>query len=465
MTDYSAATRGRTAAGLTPCRDIDQLRARLRGQVVLPTDAHYDAVRQLWNGMVDRRPAFILRCATTEDVAEAVTFARGTGLPVAVRGGGHSIAGNSSCDGGVMIDLSPMRTIRVDATTRTAVAGPGVLLSELDAATQAHGLAVPSGVVGHTGIAGLTLGGGIGRLARKHGLTCDNLLSAEVVLADGRVVRASAVERPDLFWGLRGGGGNLGIVTAFEYRLHPLGPTVLGGLLLHDFARARQALRFYRDFNRAAPDEVSADAVLLATPEGPMLGISCCYLGPVEEGERVLRPLREFGPPAQDLVGPVAYTALQTGLDDLFARGRRFYWKSHYLHGISDAAVEAMLARFAEVPGPPTLVVLQQVGGAISRVDPATTAYGNRDAAYDCVPIAIWDDPTEDERNIAWTRGFAEAVRPFATGGVYVNNLGEEGEERVRAAYGSNYVRLARLKAEYDPTNLFRLNQNVRPAA
>lgn len=466
-------TRGQAAArsggsdrqGQQP-EGLDGLQARLLGKVVRPGDATYDEVRRLWNGMVDRRPAAILRCTAARDVVEAVSFARDAGLPIAVRGGGHSIAGNSSCDGGIMIDLSPMRAIWVDPKARTAVAEPGVLLMELDAATQAHGLATPSGVVGHTGIAGLTLGGGIGRLARKHGLTCDNLLSAAVVLADGRVVRASATEHPDLFWGLRGGGGNLGIVTAFEYRLHPVGPIILGGLLLHPFGCAREALRFYRDFNRAAPDEVSADAVLMATPtEGLMLGIACSYLGPLDEGERVLRPLREFGPPAQDQVGPVAYTALQTSLDELFARGRRFYWKSHLLREISDRAIEALLEQSTRIPAAPTVIVLQHIGGAVSRIGVGETAYAHRNAAYDCIPIAIWDNPADDARNIAWGRGFFEALRPFATGGVYVNNLGEEGDERVRAAYGTNHARLAQVKARYDPSNLFRLNQNVWPAA
>jgi FAD/FMN-containing dehydrogenase len=278
------------------------------------------------------------------------------------------------------------------------------------------------------------------------------------------MVTASAAENPDLFWAIRGGGGNFGIVTAFTYRLHPLGPRILGGLVLHDFARAREVLRFYRDFSGAAPDEVSADAIFLTTPEGQRLvAISTCYVGPVDVGERALRPLREFGRPVQDLIAPVAYTALQASADPLFVRARRYYWKAQFLKQISDAAIDALTDGYACATSPMSLAVLQQVGGAIARVAGDATAYGNRDAAYDCFPAAIWENPAEDERHIAWARTFWEAMRPFATGGVYANNLGEEGEERVRAAYGANYPRLAALKAKYDPDNLFRLNQNIRP--
>jgi FAD/FMN-containing dehydrogenase len=445
---------------------LDRLRTRLRGEILQPGDPDYDTVRKLWNGMVEKRPAAIIRCAGSADVVAALEVARGSGLPLAVRGGGHSIGGNSSCDGGLMIDLSPMKAIQVDPERRTARAEAGVLLSELDAATQAHGLAASTGVVGHTGIAGLTLGGGIGRLMRKYGLTSDTLISAEVVLADGRVVTASEAEHPDLFWALRGGGGNFGIVTRFEYRVFPVGPTILGGLILHEFARAAEALRFYRDFCLAAPDEISVDAALMAMPEGGlMLGFAPCHIGPLEQAERELQPLRAFGPPAQDMVGPMPYVALQTGLDDLFARGRRFYWKSHFLREMSDAAIDTMVAGFAEVPGPPSLIVLQQAGGETARRGASDTAYGNRDANWNFIPCAISEDPAEDARNIAWVRGVFDAMRPFATGGVYVNDLGEEGEDRIRAAYGTNYDRLARVKAKYDPTNLFRLNQNIRPAA
>ena len=446
---------------------IGRLRAKLGGALLRPGDAAYDDARRLWNGMVDKRPAAIARCATAEDVREAVALASQAGLTVAVRGGGHSIAGASSCDGGLMIDLSPMKGIRVDPARRTAHAEPGVLLGEFDAATQAHGLATTMGVNSDTGIAGLTLGGGLGRLGRSVGLTCDNLLAAEVVLADGRLMRASETENPDLFWGLRGGGGNFGIVTAFEYRLHPLGPTVLGGMLLWDWSVARDALRHYAAFCAAAPDDVDALGVLFTAPDGaPMFAVSAFCAGSVERGEVALRPLREGGPhPAQDVVGPVAYTELQASADGLFPRGRRYYWKSHFLPGLGDAAIDTLLDLFGRAPSRMSVLGLQQAGGAVARVPATATAYANRDAAFDCIPIAIWEDAARDAANVAWSRAVWEAMRPFATGGVYVNNLGEEGEERIRAAYGPNYARLAALKAKYDPTNLFRLNQNIKPAA
>jgi FAD/FMN-containing dehydrogenase len=444
---------------------IQRLQSRLGGGALLAGTDGYEAARRVWNGLVDKRPAAILRCASASDVVEAVEVARASGLTIAVRGGGHSIAGASVCDGGLVIDLSGMKAIRVDPDRRIARAGPGLTLGEFDAATQAHGLATTMGVNSDTGIAGLTLGGGFGRLARKHGLACDNLLSAEIVLADGRVVSASAIENTDLFWAIRGGGGNFGIVTEFQYRLHPLGPRILGGLLLHDFAHAREVLRFYREFSADAPDEISADAVFLISPEGQrLLAISACYVGPIDEGERALRALRAFGSPVQDLIAPVAYTALQASADPLFARGRRYYWKAQFLKEISDTAIDALIDGYAGATSPLSLAVLQQVGGAIARADSDATAYGNRDAAYDCFPAAIWEEPMEDERHIAWARAFWEAMRPFATAGVYANNLGEEGEARVRAAYGANYARLAALKAKYDPDNLFRLNQNIRPA-
>jgi FAD/FMN-containing dehydrogenase len=462
-----SVTAARTGADIAPgIGDIERLRTRLRGEIVLPRDAGYDRLRRLWNGMVDKRPAAIIRCATAGDVVEAVNFARASGLLVAIRSGGHSIAGLSSCDGGLMIDLSAMKGIQVDPERRIARAEPGLYLGEFDMATQEFGLATTMGVNSDTGIAGLTLGGGLGRLARKHGLACDNLLAAELVLADGRLMTASETENPDLFWALRGGGGNFGVVTAFHYRLHLVGPAILGGLVLYEFRHARAALRHYHAFLSDAPDEVHADAVLLTSAEGaPMLGISCCYIGPVEEGERVLRPLRSFGQPTQDTVAPTTYAALQIGVDPLFPRGRRYYWKSHYLREIGDAAVDTLLEQFARVPSPMSLLVLQAVGGAAGRVGATETAYAHRDARYDCIPAAIWEDPAADEANIAWSRGVWEAMTPFATGGVYVNSLGDEGEERIRAAYGPNYARLVALKARYDPENLFRLNQNLRPAA
>jgi FAD/FMN-containing dehydrogenase len=436
----------------------------MRGSVVLPGDDAYDPARHIWNGMVDRRPAAILRCADTPDVVRALAFARATGLPIAIRAGGHSIAGKSICDGGIVIDLSPMSSVAVDPATRTVRCGAGALLRDMDAATQAHGLAVSSGIVGHTGVAGLTLGGGMGRMSRRHGLTCDNLLEAEVVLAGGEVVCASPAAHADLFWGLCGGGANLGIVTSFTFRAQPVGPTVFGGLVLHAMADAPAALRRYRDFCRTAPDGASVDAALLATPDGRFLATSACHIGTPEEGARDLAPLRA-GQPIQDMMAPLAYTALQTSMDELFAHGQRFYWKSCYMNALPDEAIEALVALFAEVPAPPSLIVLQQMGGAIARRPEAEAAFAGRGAQWNCIPIAIWTDPAEDDHQIAWARGVFEAMRPFASGGVYVNDLGDEGEERVRAAYGANFARLSALKAKYDPENVFRANQNVRPVA
>lgn len=443
---------------------MEALRDRLHGQLLLAGEGGYDEARKVWNGMVDKKPAIIARCAAAGDVVEAVRFARDHDIMLSVRGGGHNIAGHAVCQGGITIDLSPMKGVQVDPERRTARAGAGLRLGEFDAATQAFGLATTMGINSDTGLSGLTLGGGIGRLGRKYGLACDNLLAAEMVTADGRILRASGTENPELFWGLRGGGGNFGVVTAFEYQLHPVGPTILGGLLLYDFGRAKEVLRFYREFSSAAPDEVSADAVLLTAPDGQkMLAISACYVGPVADGERALKPLRAFGPPTADQIAPIAYTELQASADGLFVGGRRYYWKAQFLKRVEDATIDALVDGFAQVPSGMSLAVLQQVGGAIGRVPGDATAYGNRDAAYDCFPISIWQDPAEDERNIGWVRELWSAIRPFSTGGVYVNNLGDEGEDRVRAAYGGNYDRLVELKTRYDPMNLFRLNQNIEP--
>jgi FAD/FMN-containing dehydrogenase len=437
------------------------------GDLLHPGAAGYDAARKLWNGMIDRRPAAIARCTSAEDVRAAVLFGAETGIPLAIRSGGHSISGASSCDAGLVIDLSAMRRVAVDPEARIARADPGVLLGAFDLATQAHGLATTMGVNSDTGIAGLTLGGGLGRLGRSVGLTCDNLRAAEVVLADGRIVRASEEEHPDLFWALRGGGGNFGVVTSFVYRLHPLGPTVLGGMLLWDFDRARDAMRKYAEFCEAAPDDVDALGVLLTGPDGQKLfAVSCFCAGTVPRGEVALRTLREDAVrPAQDLVAPVAYCALQGSADGLFPRTRRYYWKSHFLPGLAGGAIETLLDRFAAVPSPMSVIGLQLAGGAIARVSGGATAYANRDALFDCIPISIWEDVTQDAANVAWSRSVWEAMRHFSTGGVYVNNLGDEGEERIRAAYGRNWERLAAVKATYDPGNLFRFNQNIRPAA
>ena len=450
-------------AGPPRAPDLARLRPAIRGELVLPDNAGYPQARKVWNGMVDKRPAAVIYCAGAGDVIAAVQFARSENLLVSVRAGGHNVAGSSVCDGGLVIDVSRMKHIEVDPARRIARAEAGLNLGEFDTATQAHGLATTMGVNADTGIAGLTLGGGFGKLGRKHGLTCDNLVAADIVTADGRLLRASATENADLFWGIRGGGGNFGIVTTFEYRLHPVGPLLLAGSVLYRYEHARAAMEFYAAFSSKAPDELSLDAALVTAPSGErFFNVSACYVGPIAEGERVIKPLREYGTPAEDRIAPIPYVQLQSAGDANFPRGRRYYWKAQFMREISDQAIDTLLAAYATAPSG-SLLVLQQVGGAIGRVPIAETPYANRDALYDCFPISIWDEPADDEIHIRWARDLWTAMRPFSTGGVYANNLGDEGTDRVQAAYGENYPRLAALKNKYDPTNFFRLNQNIRP--
>ena len=443
---------------------VAAFRRRLSGSLVLPGDDDYHSARRVWNGMIDKRPAIIAYCANPADVVESIAFARETGLPMAVRAGGHNIAGKSLCDDGLVLDLSRMRSVTVDPEARTARAEGGALLADLDVASQAHGLATTTGVNSDTGLVGLTLGGGIGRLGRKHGLSCDNIVSAEVVAADGQILTASESDNADLFWGLRGGGGNFGVVTEIVYRLHPLGPAVLAGSLIYRWRDARAALRLYAEFSVAAPDEISADAALVTLPGGDRaVSISAFYAGPLEEGERALQPLRSALTPLEDRIGAIPYVELQRAGDATFPHGDRFFWKAQFLRTIPDAAIDALMDIYPAAPSPRSLFVFQQVGGAIARMPAEQSAYANRDAAVDAFPVSIWTDPAQDEPNVAWASAAYEAMRPFGTSGVYVNNLGDEGEDRVRAAYGANYLRLAALKRKFDPTNLFRANQNVRP--
>ena len=461
MTTFAALRKNEVSASFA----IQRLRAGLNGSVVLPGDPSYDDDRKVWNGMVDKKPAVIIFCQTSSDVILAVEFAKSENAAVSVRAGGHNIAGCSVCDGGVVIDLSRMKRIDIDPERRIARVEAGLTLGEFDRATQEHGLATTMGVNSDTGIAGLTLGGGLGKLARKHGLTCDNLLAAEVVTADGRLRRASPDDDADLYWALRGGGGNFGVVTSFEYRLHPLGPRVLSGPLAYDFSEAREAMRFYAQFSRSAPDALSLDAGLATAPTGERsFRVSACYVGPLDAGEKVLEPLRRFGPPQTDEIAPVPYLQIQSGNDSTFPRGKRYYWKAQFLRELTDAAIDTLIAQYAEAPAS-SLLVLQHVGGAVARTPTSDTAYFNRDALYDCFPISIWDDAKDDGRHIAWARATWNAMARFSTGGVYVNNLGDEGEDRVRAAYGGNFARLLDLKTKYDPTNLFRANQNIGAAS
>ena len=444
---------------------LDGLAADLRGRLVRPVDPDYDTTRAVFNGMIDRRPLAVVVCAGPSDVARGIAFAREHDLVLSVRGGGHSVAGNAVCDGGIMLDLSGMKGIRVDPQNRTARAEPGVTLGELDHETQAWGLATPLGVVSMTGIAGLTLGGGLGWLNGAYGLACDNLLAADVVTADGRLVTASDEANEDLYWGIRGGGGNFGVVTSFEYRLHPVS-TVLAGGLTYPLAEAPDVLRFYDDFVTAAPDELSTHASLAVGASGqPVVTITVCYCGPVDTGEQILRPLRTFGRPIDDTIQPMPYRTLQAAPDPGFPFGQLHYWKSGFLRHLTDEAIQTMMRFVEQMPSPATGVGLQHMHGVASRIHPSATAFAHRAAQYDFLILSQWPDPTDTAPNIEWTREFFAAMQPHLENAVYVNNLGDEGDNRVHAAYGANYERLAALKAKYDPTNVFRMNHNIQPAA
>jgi FAD/FMN-containing dehydrogenase len=451
------------------------LRDSVLGPVIGPEDDGYDEARSIWNGAIDRRPNLIVRCTGVADVVAAVHFAREHDLLVSVRSGGHGVGGHAICDGGLVIDLSPMKGIRVDPLARTARAQAGVLWGELDRETQLFGLATVGGIVTHTGIAGLTLGGGIGWLMRKHGATVDNLVSADVVTAEGELVTASAAENPDLFWGIRGGGGNFGIVTAFEYRLHPIGPIVTAGPVFHHQEDAPEVLRFYREFISTAPDELTTIFELSVAPPAPFLPeevhgepivmVGACYAGPPGEGAEVVRPLKQFGRPIVDLLEPKPYTALQSMFDPMVPHGWHRYWKSVELPPLTDDAIETLVHEASAQTSLKSYTIVFQLGGALARVGEDEMAFSQRRAAHNVNINAVWteDDPDGD-RHIAWARGFFDALQPHAGGRVYVNFLGDEGADRVRQAYGAaNYERLVELKRAYDPTNVFRVNQNIAP--
>ncbi len=443
---------------------VQHFAAELRGPLLRPGDGEYDAARVVWNGMIDRRPALIARCVGVADVIAAVRFARTQGILVSVRGGGHNITGNAVCEGGLMIDLSPMKSVRVDLVNQTARAEAGLTWGEFNRETQVFGLATTGGVVSTTGIAGLTLGGGLGWLMGKRGLSCDNLISADIVTADGQFLTASAERNPDLFWGLRGGGGNFGVVTSFEYRLHPVGP-VLAGMVVHPIEKAREVLRFYRDFCRSCPDEMLAAAALMTSQEGmPIAVIVASYIGNIEEGEKLMAPLRSFGSPLADTIAPTSYVALNSLFDAAFPYGSvQRYWKSSFLKELDDDMIEVVLARSAKFLSPMSNVMFFHLRGAAARVDKDATAFGLRDDQWDYDVISQWTDPAESADHIRWTRDFWTAVEPFSTGEVYVNHLDAEEATRIRGAYSRNYDRLVALKNRYDPTNLFRLNQNIKP--
>lgn len=444
---------------------VEKFKAALRGHLLRPGDDAYDQARKVWNGMFDRHPALIVRCAGTADVISAVNFARDNGLQAAVRGGGHSFPGHSVCDGGMVIDLSPMKGIRVDPAARTAWAQAGVKWIEFDHETQAFGLATTGGTVSDTGIAGLTLGGGLGWLSSKYGLTVDNLISAEMVLADGRLLTASATENQDVFWGLRGGSGNFGVVTSFEYRLHPVGPTVLGGMVIYPLAKAKEVLRFYREFSKAAPDELTIYALVFNPPDSEtVVALPCCYCGALDKGEELIRSLRTLGPPVQDMLGPTPYVAQQRMTDAGFPAGSYYYTKADFLADLTDDAIEVFAEYAATKPSPLSGVLVQTACGAASRVASDAMAFPHRAFPYAPVIVSQWLNAADSEKNVGWARDFWRALQPFAGGGAYVNDLGQDDEDRMRVAYGANYERLAALKKKYDPDNFFRLNPNIKPA-
>jgi len=454
---------------------VEALRGRIRGAVCLPGEPGYDTARTIWNGMIDRHPALVIRAAGAADVIQAVNAAREHDLRLAVRGGGHNIAGNATVDGGLLLDLSLMKSVRIDPVARTARVEPGATLGDFDKEAQAFGLATPTGINSTTGVAGLTLGGGFGWLSRKLGLTIDNLLSADVVTADGTLRQASANSEPDLFWAIRGGSGNFGVVTSFEYKLHTVGPEVLAGLIVHPAARAKELVDGWLKVTAKAPEELTCWIVLRKAPPLPFLPaeahgtdivvFAMCYNGDIESGKKAIAPLQALGKPLADVVGPMPFAGWQTAFDPLLAPGSRNYWKSHDFLQIEDAAVELIVDYAGKVPTPECEIFLGHLGGAVNRVPKDATAYPHRDVNYIMNVHTRWQDPAQDKTCIEWARRLFDAAGKFATGGVYVNFMPEDEGQRVqKGAFGPNYDRLAKLKAKYDPKNLFRMNQNITPA-
>ena len=453
---------------------LDGLRQALRGSVLLPGEPGYDVARTLWNGMIERRPAAVVRAAGAADVMQAVNFAREQGLLLAIKGGGHNIAGKAACDDGLMIDLSAMKSVRVDPSRKRARVEPGALLSDFDRETQAFGLSTPTGINSTTGIAGLTLGGGFGWQSRRNGLTVDNLVAADVVLATGEFVQASAEQNPDLYWALRGGGGNFGIVTSFEFGLHPLGPEVLAGLIVYPFEQAHGVFEGYRAFTAKAPDDMTAWLVLRKAPPLPFLPavvhgrevvvVAFCWLGEMAKGQELAAGLRGCGKPVGEHVGAMPFAAWQVAFDPLLAPGARNYWKSHDFKALDRDVERVVCDAVGRLPSDECEVFIGHLGGAVNRVAASDTAYPHRDVEYVINVHTRWREPSQDSECIGWARGLFDALTPHATGGVYVNFMPEDETQRVAAgAYGSNYARLAALKAKYDPTNLFSQNQNIRP--
>ena len=452
---------------------IESFSEQLRGNVLQPGDEGYDEARTVWNAMIDKDPLLIAQCTGAADVMVSVNFARDLNMPLAVKGGGHNVAGKAVCDDGLVVDLSPMDAVRVNPDTQTARVQGGVTMAGLDHETQAHGLAVPGGIISTTGVAGLTLGGGWGRLARKYGLTIDNLRSADVVTAKGELVHASENENPDLFWALRGGGGNFGVVTSFEFNLHEVGPEIAGGSLAYAHEDAAEALRFYREFAATAPDAVSVYSALVPTPpQAPfpeeiwgetILVFRLFYAGDMAEGKEALQPMLEFGDPVVQSFEQMPYTAYQQISDELYPKGHRYYWKSNNFDGLPDGLIDRLVAHTEAPPTPFSHIFMEHLGGEISRVDPEETAYLHRDPLFAITVSPVWTDPSDDEEMIEWARAVYRDLEEYASDGVYVNVLSDEGDERVREAYGEHFDRLREIKNEWDPENLFSVNQNIEP--
>jgi FAD/FMN-containing dehydrogenase len=475
----SAAKAGRVSADVDaisttgeqltlPKAAVKDFQNSLHGQLILPGYDNYDAVRSVWNGMIDKRPGIIARCAGASDVLTSVNFARANNLLVAVRGGGHSISGKSVCEGGLLIDLQPMRWARADPTSKTAVLGAGALLADLDNESQAFGLATTAGTVSHTGAAGLTLGGGHGRLARRFGLTADNVNAFDMVTADGQFLHVTADENPDLYWGLRGGGGNFGIVTAFEYQLHEIGTEVLSGTLMYPLSQAREVLANYAEFAANAPNELAVDLIILSPPgRKPILLLSSCYSGDFAEGERLLAPLRAFGKPMVNQLAPKKYIDVQTSADGSTPPGKQYYNKSGLMTELSAGAIDAIVSRMEEAsgqadPGVATNVIIQHLGGVMGDKAPDATAYAHRDARHDCLLLSAWTDTSYNKQNSQWLRDAFTSIEPF-TMAAYSNHLVDSDTQQQSRTFRGNYDRLVELKNQYDPENFFRLNANIKP--
>lgn len=461
------------SSGIIEESQVQAFQASLRGQLIRPGDVTYDQARRVYNGMIDKHPAFIVRCANVADVIRSVNFARDNRMTLAIRGGGHNGPGLGVCDDGLVIDLSSMKGVRVDPVAKSVRAEGGCTWGDVDHATHVFGLATPSGIFSSTGVGGLTLGGGLGHLARTCGLTIDNLLAVDMVLADGRFVTASADENPDLFWAVRGGGGNFGVVTSFLFRLHPIG-TVYAGPMLWHLDRAAEAMRLYRDYILTAPEEMNGWFAFLTVPPAPpfpedlwlkkMCGVVWCYTGSMDKAEEVFAPIRRFGPPALDFVGPMPHPALQSMFDPLYPPGLQWYWRADWVKELNEAAIAEHVQYGSQLPNPYSTMHLYPINGAPHRVGQNDTAFSYRDANWGMVIVGIDPDPANNETIIGWTKAYWEALHPYSAGGAYINMIMDEGQERVKAAYRDNYARLVEVKNKYDPTNLFHVNQNIKPS-